>query len=361
MPPAAGRRVAAVVVNYRHHDTLVAALRSLERQTAQVAEVVVVEHDPEGRGAAALEAAGARPTLVVPADNTGFAGGCNAGAAAVRAADWLLFLNPDAEAEPNCVAELLAVAEGRPETAAVGAQVLLPDGRTNAGHNRVHPSGLVWAGRLYEPAEDGPDRPALALSGAALLVRRDVFDALGGFCARYFTYHEDAELCWRVRLAGWDVRFCPRARVRHDYAFDGKHAKWRYLERNRAWLVLSTYDRRTLAALLPLLAVAEAGIVASALRGGWWPQKRAAYADVWRDRAWLRGRRRAVQRLRVRGDEAIWPRLSRTIDSPILEGPAVRLANPVLAAYAGAVGRLVRSGAAPDPERAAAEPRRRAG
>jgi GT2 family glycosyltransferase len=340
----AGRRVAAVVVNYRHHDTLPAALRSLAAQTAPVAETVVVEHDPERRGVEALAAAGLHPTLVVPAENTGFAGGCNAGAAAAAPSDWLLFLNPDAEAEPGCLAELLAVATARSDTGAIGAQLLLPDGRTNAGHNRVHPSGLVWAGRLYEPAESGPDRPALALSGAGLLVRRDVFDALGGFCARYFTYHEDAELCWRVRLAGWDVRFCPAARIRHDYAFDGKHAKWRHLERNRHWLVLSAYEGRTLAALVPLLAATEAGVLASALRNGWWPDKRAAYGDLWRERRWLRDRRRAVQALRREPDAAVWPRLSRRIDSPLLAGPAVRLANPLLAAYARVVERVVAAG-----------------
>ena len=123
-------------------------------------------------------------------------------------------------------------------------------------------------------------------------MRRDVFDAVGGFCARYFTYHEDVELCWRVRLAGWDVRFCPRARVRHAYAFDGKAAKWRHLERNRAWLVLSAYERRTLLALAPLLAATELGIAASAAAQRLVADKLAAYRELWAARGWLAGRGR---------------------------------------------------------------------
>jgi GT2 family glycosyltransferase len=360
-PRPAGRRVAAVVVNHSHHATLPDAVRSLARQTAPVAEVVVVEHDAARRGVAALAAAGIAATVVLPTANTGFAGGCNAGATAAGPADWLLFLNPDAEAEPDCVAQLLAVADAHPGAGALGAQVLLPDGRTNAGANGAHASGLSWAGRLGEAAESGPDRPALALSGAALLVRRDVFDALGGFCARYFTYHEDLELCWRTRLAGHDVRFCPRARVRHEYAFGDKPGKWRYLERNRAWVVLSAYEARTLVALLPVLAATEAGVLLAAVRGGWWREKAAAYRELWAARAWLAGRRRAVQRTRVAGDAAILPLLDRRIATPVLDGPAVRLANPLLAAYLAVVTRALAGDAAADPERAAAEPGGRPG
>ncbi len=339
--PGGAPRVAAVVVDYGHHETIGRTLASLRGQSRAPARIVVVANHPERRVLPVVAEAAPGATVVLPEANLGFAGGCNAGAAAASDVDWLFFLNPDSEARPDCLEHLLAVAAAQPRAAVLGAQVLLPDGRTNAGDNGVHPSGIVWAGRLYEPVEDGPDRPALALSGAALLVRRDCFDALGGFCARYFTYHEDVELCWRARLAGWDVRFCPAARVVHDYAFEGKHAKWRHMERNRHWLVLSAYERRTLLLLVPLLAAAEAGVLLAAARGGWLAEKRAAYGDVWRERRWLAGRRRAVQRLRLRPDADVWPLLAPRIASPILEGPAVPLANAVLAPYARAVGRVL--------------------
>ncbi len=353
--------VAAIIVDYGHEATLGDTLRSLRQSRVRPLQTIVVANHPDGRAQPVAAAADPAALVVGHVANTGFAGGCNAGAAAARPdAGWLLFLNPDATLEPDALGELLAVAARRPETGAVGAQLLLPDGRANAGDNPVHPSGLAWAGGLYEPAEDGPDRPTLAVSGAALLVRRGVFDAVGGFCARYFTYHEDVELCWRVRLAGWDVRFCPRARVRHAYAFDGKAAKWRHLERNRAWLVLSAYERRTLLALAPLLAATEIGIAASAARNGWWLDKLAAYRELWAARSWLAGRRAEVQRLRMRGDDAVLDLIAPRVSSPLLDGPAVRLANPLLAAYLRLARATLLRRPAPDPERAWAEARRRA-
>ena len=149
-------------------------------------------------GHRACPASGAEPRLT---------GGVNL-AAGVAAGDWLFLLNPDATAEPACLA-LLLEAGAEPATAIVGAQVLLPDGHTNAGDNPVNIAGLSWSGRYGQPREHGPARDTAAVSGAALMVRRDVFDALGGLCPYFFLYQDDADLAWRVRLAGWRVRFAP--------------------------------------------------------------------------------------------------------------------------------------------------------
>jgi GT2 family glycosyltransferase len=353
--------VAAVVVDYGHEATIGATLASLRESRVRPLQTIVVANHPAGRAQPVVAAADPEALVLEPTRNGGFAGGCNLGAAAAHPdVAWLLFLNPDATLEPDALGELLGVARAQPGTGAVGAQVLLPDGRTNAGDNQVHPSGLVWAGRLYEPAEDGPDRSVLALSGAALLVRRAVFEALGGLCERYFTYHEDVELCWRVRLAGWDVRFCPRARVRHAYDFHNKPDKWRHMERNRAWLVLSAYERRTLLALAPLLAATELGVAASSVAGGWWREKLAAYRDVLAARRWLAGRRAEVQRLRTRDDGAVLDLLAPRVTSPLLDGPAVRLANPLLEGYVRLARATLLRGATTGDGRATAEARRRA-
>ena len=51
-------------------------------------------------------------------------------------------------------------------------------------------------------------------------------ERLEASCERFFMYYEDTDLCWRMRLAGWEVRFCPEAVVWHDYRFDKGAAKW---------------------------------------------------------------------------------------------------------------------------------------
>jgi len=340
---AGGPTVSAIIVNYGQHDGLAETIASLRAQTRPPLEVIVVENDPERRGAAAV-AGLAEPVVLVDGPNDGFAGGCNRGAAVARG-ELLFLLNPDARARPDCLERLVELFVARPDAGVAGAQVLMPDGTTNAGHNPVHPTGISWSGGLYARAESGDDRPVMAVSGAALAVRRRVWDELGGFPTPFFMYVEDTDLCWRARLAGYDVRYCPRAVVVHDYAF-GKAQKWFRLERNRGLMLGRVYAGPTLLLLAPLLAATEAAVCLAARRGGWWDAKRAAYVDLWSRRAWLRAERRRVQAGRRRSDAELWPYLSPRISSPLLDGPVMRVANPAVALYARAVGRLLALAAA---------------
>jgi GT2 family glycosyltransferase len=317
--------VSAVIVSYADAAATAAAVASLRAQSVPPQEVLVVDNHP-GHPAAATP--GAR--VLCSERNLGFAGGAALGARATSG-EWILFLNPDAAAEPACLEHLLAAAHER--AGVVGAQVLLPDGRVNAGDNPVHLSGVAWSGGLGSPREDGPPRAAASVSGAAMLVRRAALEDAGGISERFFLYHEDVDLCWRMLLCGWDVVFAPRAAVVHDYAFDKGAEKWFFLERNRAWTVLTCYAARTLALLAPLLLAGEAAIALRARREGWWPQKRAAWAAVARERGALRARRAEVQGRRRVADREILARMAATIDTPLVEAPAGRLADPALRAY----------------------------
>ncbi|HET6449341.1 MAG TPA: glycosyltransferase family 2 protein, partial [Conexibacter sp.] len=275
--------------------------------------------------------------VLPPAGNVGYVRACNRAAAAARGS-WLLFLNPDAPAERDCLARLRAAGEEASDIAVVGAQVLLPDGeRVNAGENPVHLTGLCWSGRFEQPREQGPPRDVLAVSGAALMVRADVFAALGGFEPDYFMYHDDVDICWRARLAGWRVRFVPQATVVHDYAFEKGNGKWFWLERNRAWTVLSNYGTGTLLLLAPLLLATEVAVLALALRGGWAREKLRAWGALLRALPTLLRWRRRVQRLRRTPDAEIVELMTARMDTPLLDAPAVQRAGPLLAAYRAVV------------------------
>lgn len=326
-------RVCAIVVSYRDGAATRAAVASLRAQTHPLSEIVVVDNDP---AASVGEIAGAR-VLPQPA-NLGYTGGANAGARAAAAADWLLFLNPDAIAAPDCVQRLLEAADER--TAIVGAQVLLPDGEhVNAGDNPLHLTGLSWSGRFEQLREHGPPRDTAVVSGAALMVRRPAWEQLGGLTERLFLYLDDVDLAWRARLLGWRVRFVPAATVRHDYAFDKGREKWFYLERNRAWMILTLYGGRSLLALAPLLLATEAGILLTAARQGWLREKLRAGVAVVRWLPALVARRREIQRTRLARDGELLALQTATVSTPVLDGPLVRHANPWMERY----GRLLRA------------------
>jgi GT2 family glycosyltransferase len=321
--------VTAIVVSYADPSATRAAVESLRAQTRPPEEIVVVDNHPAGPAGAALD--GLAVTLIRPEGNIGFAPAVNLAAARARGA-WLLVLNPDAVAEPDCLERL--VDAGADGVGLVGAQVLLADGeRTNAGDNPLHVSGLSWSGRYLEPREDGPPRDAAVVSGAAMLVRARAFRAIGGFPPGFFLYQEDVDLAWRLRLAGWRVRYCPRAAVRHEYEFGKGAQKWFWLERNRLWIVLCNYGAGTLVALGPLLLGVEAGVLVLAARGGWLREKLRAYGALVRALPALVRWRRRVQRSRAVPDREILRATVGRMETPLLRSPMLAVANPIMERY----------------------------
>ena len=114
---------------------------------------------------------------------------------------------------------------------------MLPGGaHVNSSGGVVHWLGLAWAGQCDAPVAAAPAGPAEVpfASGAALVVRREAWDEVGGFEPAYFMYGEDVDLSVRLRLAGWGVGVVPAARVEHAYEFAKGDYKWFHLERNRA-------------------------------------------------------------------------------------------------------------------------------
>jgi GT2 family glycosyltransferase len=333
--------VSAVLVGYDGPaETLGQSIRSLRKQTLAPAQIICVDQSSDGRFDRLLRGS-ADVEVLRPEANLGYPSACNRAALATTG-EYLLFLNPDAEADRTCVEQLVMALVDRPDVGVAGAQVLLPDRRrVNAGDNVLHLSGLSWAGRYGLLGEDGPPGPAAVVSGAALLVRRSAFEALGGYTEGFFMYYDDVDLAWRARLGGWEVLFCPLAIVAHDYEFAKGGYKWRYLERNRWWCLLAYLELRTLLALAPLLLAVEAAIWIRAARERWLDAKIGAYRSLWTDRYALIARRREIQAARRIGDRAIVERMTATVDSPFLASPAVRRTELALRAYRSVVLRLV--------------------
>jgi GT2 family glycosyltransferase len=317
------KTTAIIVCSSEESEVIVRAVESLARQDAPPDQVVVVDNSPDGRHGEAV--AGLGVSFHAAHENLGFPGGVNRGAELARG-EFLFLLNPDAEAAPDCLARLLALLESRPDAAVAGAQVLLPDGRVNAGDNPIHLSGLCWAGNYLGHVESGPARPALSVSGAAMLIRSDDFRRLGGFSPAIFMYFDDADLCWRAALAGRSVLFCPEATVEHDYSFDKGPGKWKWLEESRLSAVFSNYGPGTLILLGPLLVATELAIWLASLRGGWARQKLLAYRSLWRRRAVIRQHRLEVQSSRLVSDARLLPHFAPVVDTPILDSPLMRLA-----------------------------------
>jgi GT2 family glycosyltransferase len=327
---------AIIVASFEDPAVVRETVSSLLAQTRPPEEILIVDNHPDAVVSRAL--ADLPVTAVRSGRNLGYPPAVNLGARHATG-DWLLTLNPDAHAAPDCLEKLLAAADE--DTAVLGAQVLLPDGSTNAGENPVHVAGLSWAGRYGEPAEDGGPREVAACSGAALLVRRAEFERLGAYHPSFFLYVDDTDLAWRARLAGRRVRYVPAATVTHDYEIAKGAHKWFWLERNRLFMVFANYSLPALVLLAPLLAGVEVFVALRAWREGWLPEKARAWRSVLADRGELRRWRRFVQAQRRVGDGALLGAMTGRMETPLAESRMLALANPLLEAYRRAVAALL--------------------
>lgn len=159
-----------------------------------------------------------RVRVITNPDNRGFVDACNQGAALARGR-YLVFLNNDTAPLPGWLEALVGMAEGDPTVGAAGAQLVYPDGRLQEAGGLIFSDGSGWNfGRFADPLNPAYLVPAEVdyCSGAALLVRRELFERLGGFDRRYApAYYEDTDLCFGIRSLGYKVMYCPSSTVLH--------------------------------------------------------------------------------------------------------------------------------------------------
>jgi N-acetylglucosaminyl-diphospho-decaprenol L-rhamnosyltransferase len=332
--------LAVVIVTYDSAPHITATLAALEGQLRDDDELIVVDNASRDGTAAVVRSATSKAVVLQQGRNLGFAAGCQAGAAASRA-PFLLFLNPDSVPDEGCLDALRSAGRDRGSWGAWQALVTMDGGASiNTSGNVTHFLGMGWAGRCGQPLAAAPGQPAeiTFASGAALAVRRQAWEQLGGFDPRYFMYGEDLDFGLRLWLSGWRVGVVPAARVEHAYEFAKGGRKWFLLERNRWWTVIGDYPTPLLLLVLPPLLAAEPALLALAGRGGWLRDKLRAQVAVVRELPRIVARRRHIQAQRRISAGEFARRLTADLDSPYLAG-AARL--PLLPALQRAYWRLI--------------------
>jgi GT2 family glycosyltransferase len=211
-----GTEVAVVIGNYQGEHVLPDCLASLKAQTQLPADVIVVD---AGSTDASVTVAQTYDARVLQHSNRGLGYLYNRGADAAGSS-LVLFLNNDVALERSCVEQLAAALAADSSRFAADARQLDWEGR-----HTIHACTTLSRGRLVREYLPGlhldPVSPAngivatVSAHGAAMLVRRDLFNELGGFDETFFMEWEDLDLCWRAWLRGWPSVYVSEAIVRH--------------------------------------------------------------------------------------------------------------------------------------------------
>ena len=215
-------RVDIVIVNWNSGGLLRRCLEALAasvREESCVGRVIVVDNASRDGSAEVADLDAALPLLILRNEvNRGFAAACNKGAAQ-GCSGQILFLNPDVVVRPGALlAASRALAEGEAQRIGILGILLVDEhGATQRCTARFptpwallgRSAGLDrWLPSLVPPAfvtdwDHETTRDVDQVMGAFLLIRRDLFESLGGFDERFFVYYDDVDLCLRARDAGW--------------------------------------------------------------------------------------------------------------------------------------------------------------
>lgn len=334
--------LSVVVLAYLDEPWIERCVQSVLASRGVAVDVVLVDN---GCTTGAVDRLRGHPavTVVTPPANLGFAGGCNAGAALARG-EFLGLVNADAVVEPAALRRLVDVA-ARPEVGIASGSIRLADEPEllNSRGNPLQVLGLSWAGGFREPAADHvQEGDVTCASGAGAVLRREVWEELGGFPAEYFAYHEDTELSWRCWQRGLRVRYVPDAVVLHRYEFSRNPRKFFLVERNRLLFLLTAYQTRTLLLLLPPLLALELAMLVVAATQGWASQKLRGWAWLVTHLGWVRARRRLLQRERVLTDRELAPRLVAEVTTTAVPLPVgIDALNAVLRLWWAGARRLL--------------------
>lgn len=229
----------AIIVTYNSADVIETLLDSIPAAVDHVAiETIVVDNDSSDGTADLVESRS--DCTVVRSSNSGYAGGINVGYAASAGRGPILILNPDIKLGPGSVTRLLEALNQSPSAGSerpvkigiVAPRTHFPDGSLQLTLRR-DPTLLRSLGLTFTrvPAlsescnrEDEYDSSHVVdwAIGAVMLIRRECFDALGGWEPSFFLFSEEVDFCLRARDAGWQTWYEASAVVEHI----GKHSGW---------------------------------------------------------------------------------------------------------------------------------------
>ncbi|MCX6901550.1 MAG: glycosyltransferase family 2 protein [Verrucomicrobia bacterium] len=297
--------VSVVIPNLNARSWLERCIRSLQAQTLQPTEIILVDQNSNDGSADYVAATFPDVRLFRQPDDLGFTGACNEGMRAAQG-EFIVLFNTDARAEPDWL-ETLVKAMGSDETIGSAACLTLDyhdskliyslgDGFLPGGDAFNIGRGMAWRSDLPMP------RYVFGGSGCTVIYRRSALDRVGLLDEDFYTFHEDVDLAWRLQLAGFKCLYVPQAVAYHVGNATGRKFKERnaFISGRNRWLVLfKNLPLGLWIRFAPQMALRQAQVTWWAIKGD--EESRVRCRGALSSLAFLRRewrKRRAVQRLR---------------------------------------------------------------
>lgn len=233
------KKVIVVILNYKVKEQALKAVESVKKSDYKNIQIIVVDNDSKDGLESEVKKMGVR--FIQSGDNLGYTGGNNIGirVALDGGADYVLVLNPDATVENDTIRLMVAGLE-KSGAGIAGPKIYFEGGKIiwHAG-GKLDMLNVIGSHIGVDQKDIGQfeeTKEVDYVSGAAIMVKREVFERIGFFDDDYFLYYEDADFCFRSRQAGFKVMYMPKAEVIHANAQStglGSPLQDYYITRNR--------------------------------------------------------------------------------------------------------------------------------
>ncbi len=206
--------ISIVMLQHNSARLTIEAVASIQEHNAADYELIVVDNASTDGSANAFRIAFPKIHLIEANMNGGYGYGNNLGARVAKG-EIVLFVNNDVICQEDIVTTLSAHFEKHPHCAVAGPRLQSKDGSTQSSAGWFPSIWNEWRTKRQPLVETGHVRAVDWVTGAALAIRKEVFDTVGGFDESYFMYFDDIDLCKRVHNLGWTIHALPNPTIVH--------------------------------------------------------------------------------------------------------------------------------------------------
>ncbi len=221
-----------IIVNYNVKEFLLNLLSSIKKSLQNISsEIIIVDNASDDGSVELLKDKYPEIKLIVNNSNIGF-GSANNQALEIAKGKFLLLINPDTIVKEETFTSMINFFNSHPDAGIAGCKVLNPDGTLQLscrrgfpgpwtsftkvmGLSKLFPQSKLFAKYNLTYLDENQTYEVDAVSGAFMMIRREVYDKIGGFDKQFFMYGEDLDLCYRTQKAGFKVFYVHTTEIIH--------------------------------------------------------------------------------------------------------------------------------------------------
>jgi len=321
-----GPEVTIIIVNYNQKKLLISCIDSLQKINYPNIEVIIVDNGSTDGSVEVVKKFTVHYSLfnihlIENQTNLGFAGGNNAAFSLVKG-KYVLLLNNDTKVTPDFLSILVEEMEKNSEIGVDQPKIVFFDNKTlQAGGSFLTDTGFLYHFGFSQKVNDPEYNQKIEIfsaNGACMLVRKSLIEKIGLFDPDYFNYFEESDFCWRVWLAGYKIKYNPKAVIFHKGSQTsfilGSYFMQYFSFRNRLCSLIKNLELKEMIKILPLHLLICIALSLVFLILGQIPRFLAIQKAIWWNIINLRktwAKRITIQRLRVKTDEELFSIIKR--------------------------------------------------